>query len=150
MLCPRQGANCCYIDNVKLLQDLIKNQFGLLYWLGSAVWIFSRAMPCSLSDIMTDRVLHSLLKTFAVGRAATIPFSSSRPFLKSISVGSPQHYSFLLAGKVLAAPSASLTAVSTLNTKQLEHLNTLSFSPFCGLLSGDTLFNFIIIIIIVF
>ena len=24
MLCPRQGANCCYIDNVKLLQDLIK------------------------------------------------------------------------------------------------------------------------------
>ena len=25
MLCPRQGANCCYIDNVKLLQDLIKN-----------------------------------------------------------------------------------------------------------------------------
>ena len=21
----RQGANCCYIDNVKLLQDLIKN-----------------------------------------------------------------------------------------------------------------------------
>ena len=23
MLCPRQGANCCYIDNVKLLQDLI-------------------------------------------------------------------------------------------------------------------------------
>ena len=22
--CPRQGANCCYIDNVKLLQDLIK------------------------------------------------------------------------------------------------------------------------------
>ena len=23
--CPRQGANCCYIDNVKLLQDLIKN-----------------------------------------------------------------------------------------------------------------------------
>ena len=26
MLCPRQGANCCYIDNVKLLQDLIKNE----------------------------------------------------------------------------------------------------------------------------
>ena len=25
MLCPQQGANCCYIDNVKLLQDLIKN-----------------------------------------------------------------------------------------------------------------------------
>ena len=25
MLCPRQGANCCYFDNVKLLQDLIKN-----------------------------------------------------------------------------------------------------------------------------
>ena len=24
MLCPRQGANCCYIDDVKLLQDLIK------------------------------------------------------------------------------------------------------------------------------
>ena len=24
MLCPLQGANCCYIDNVKLLQDLIK------------------------------------------------------------------------------------------------------------------------------
>ena len=24
MLCPRQGANCCYIDNVKSLQDLIK------------------------------------------------------------------------------------------------------------------------------
>ena len=23
MLCPRQGANCCYIDNVKLLQDLL-------------------------------------------------------------------------------------------------------------------------------
>ena len=24
MLCPRQGANCCYIDNVKLLHDLMK------------------------------------------------------------------------------------------------------------------------------
>ena len=24
MLCPREGANCCYIDNVKLLQDLLK------------------------------------------------------------------------------------------------------------------------------
>ena len=29
MLCPRQGANCCYIDNVKLLQDLIKIPKGL-------------------------------------------------------------------------------------------------------------------------
>ena len=29
MLCPRQGANCCYIDNVKLLPDLIKNDTGL-------------------------------------------------------------------------------------------------------------------------
>ena len=27
MLCPRQGANCCYIDNVKLLQDLIKKSW---------------------------------------------------------------------------------------------------------------------------
>ena len=26
VLCPRQGANCCYIDNVRLLQDLIKNE----------------------------------------------------------------------------------------------------------------------------
>ena len=31
MLCPRQGANCCYIDNVKLLQDLIKITDSLLF-----------------------------------------------------------------------------------------------------------------------
>ena len=30
MLCPRQGANCCYIDNVKLLQDLIKKLVELV------------------------------------------------------------------------------------------------------------------------